>query len=36
MINKFKNILAAEEGPPDLDELLKDLKAKVNSVLVVN
>ncbi len=21
MINKFKNVLAAEEGPPDLDEL---------------
>jgi membrane protease subunit HflK len=33
MINKFKNVLAAEEGPPDLDELFKDLKSKLNSFL---
>ena len=33
MINKLKNVLAAEEGPPDLDELFKDLKGKLNSFL---
>jgi len=33
MINKFKNVLAAEEGPPDLDELFKDIKSKLNSFL---
>jgi membrane protease subunit HflK len=33
MIKKFKNMLAAQEGPPDLDELFKDLKGKLNSFL---
>jgi len=33
MIKKLKNMLAAQEGPPDLDELFKDLKGKLNSFL---
>ena len=33
MIKKIKNMLAAQEGPPDLDELFKDLKGKLNSFL---
>ena len=33
VLKRFKNLIAAEEGPPDLDELFKDLKGKFNSLL---
>ena len=33
VLKRFKNLIAAEEGPPDLDELFKDLKSKFNSLL---
>ena len=28
VFKRFKNLIAAQEGPPDLDELFRDLKNK--------